>query len=170
VYQAPGGDPIETDRDVLDGLHEVNQLWGECGIHFQIDHYQTIAPEREQLRYRTADYAELNRIRRKFMDDRTLLVVTTGPWDRSGSLGNTGANAWTNMPGEDLLGAVIEKPVSRDSNVLAHELGHYLSLGHVADPRGLMHALIYSDSRRLSGEECESARWAAHAFWKKMIR
>src|SRR5262249_9447959 len=99
VYENPRGIPVESDREALDNVRNINQLWHDCGIQFQIDRYQEIKPDQEQLRYRTANYGELDEIRSKFMDDETLLVVMTGTWDRRGSLGTSFANAWTNMPG-----------------------------------------------------------------------
>jgi hypothetical protein len=170
VYDSPGQDPLQARRDAIDTVQEINLLWRECGIQFQIDDYLAVQAERERLRYRTADFGELNEIRSRFMDDWTLLVVMTGPWDRNGSLGGSHANAWTNLPGEPFLGAILELPVSRDPNVLAHELGHYLSLGHAADMHRLMNPIIYRVSSALSADECKEARWAAGYYWKNMVR
>jgi hypothetical protein len=170
VYQDATGDPIETDRDAIDNVRDVNSLWRDCGIQFQIERYVPIDPASENLRYRTAHHSELNQIRRKFMDDRTLLVVMTGAWDRSGSLGNTWANAWTNLPGEKVYGSVLERSVSKNPGILAHELGHYLSLDHVSDQSDLMNPIIYRTSTQLRPGQCESARWAAKYFWSKMTR
>lgn len=170
VYEDSSGEPIETLKEAGLNVDDVNRLWAPCNVQFQIDRYLTLNPSRFHFRFRTADYNELHDIRKRLMDEETLLVVTTGAWDRSGTLGNTWANAWTSMPGEEFYGAILEQPVSRNANILAHELGHYLSLDHQSDPDFLMNPIIHRGSVLLSREECESARWAVRKFWKKMKR
>ncbi|MBC7691954.1 MAG: hypothetical protein H7222_09300 [Methylotenera sp.] len=157
-------------EQVLKALDQANQIWSSCGIEFQLDDYSVIDPVRYRLRSTTTDYQELSRIRRTFADDRHLLIVATSNWNRSGSLGNTWANAWTNLPGDAEQGAIIERRVAHDPNIIAHELGHYLSLDHVSDSEDLMNPLIYSDSTKLTRSQCASARWAAKAFWAKVLQ
>lgn len=173
VYRDPeDGQAIEDEKAVLRNLEAINRLWSPCEVQFQIDSYHAIVPSEHQLRYRTANYSELQDIRKRFQSDRELLIVTTGNWDRSGSLGNSWANAWTMLPGPggDLYGAILERRVGATPNVAAHELGHYLSLDHVDDQKFLMSPLLSENSIRLSRDECRSARWAVRAFWKKMMR
>lgn len=170
VYRDSYGAPVETEKEAASNIDAVNRIWRECGIQFQVDRYEAVVPSEHRLRYRTAEYGELEEIRRRFRTEKELLVVTTGDWDRSGSLGMSWANAWTNLPGEPNLGAILESSVSGHANVLAHELGHYLSLDHASDSRDLMSPVIFPGSVRLSREQCDSARWAARAFWKRMLR
>jgi hypothetical protein len=171
VYQdTSSNEPVIDERDVADNVRAVNTVWRDCGIQFQVDQYLPVVPEDYRLRFRTANYNELTSARRHFMDDRTLLVVTTGTWNRSGQLGSDWANAWTSMPGERIYGSVLEASVARNANVIAHELGHYLNLGHDDDPRDLMHPLIYRNSDGLTRAQCSSARNAANKYWKEMTR
>ena len=97
-------------------------------------------------------------------------LVTTGTWDRSGSLGETTANAWTSMPGGGPYGSVLERPVGLNSHLIAHEIGHYMNLVHVSDSGAMMNPIIYSTSNRISATQCKTARSAALYFWAQMIR
>ncbi|MGK5085778.1 hypothetical protein WDW37_21015 [Bdellovibrionota bacterium FG-1] len=170
AYQDGSGNLPQTEYDLGQQLGQVNRIWQDCGIQFQLDQFLSVLPVDHSLRYQTADYRELNEIRRLFMEDSTFLVVATGAWNRSGTLGNTWANAWTNLPGEGLYGAILERPVADDANLLAHELGHYLSLGHSKKGQDLMHPVVYRNSVLLTHAQCESARWAAKSFWANVMR
>ena len=97
-------------------------------------------------------------------------MVVTGNWDRAGELGGSGANAWTAMPGGGVLGAVLERAVARDANLVAHELGHSLGLGHEDEETNLMHPVIYPRSWRLAREQCAAARAASRRHRSRMLR
>ena len=150
-------------------INQVNKVWEQCQIHFSIRDYKLVKPSQYGLRSRTSDYQQLQEIRTAFQPtsraENNLLVVVTDNWNRSGSLGNTWANAWTNLPGEKLLGAVLERQVGDDIAIISHELGHYLSLDHEKDWKNLMSPLIFESSRTLTPNQCASARWAARTYF-----
>jgi hypothetical protein len=164
------GDDVESERDAVRDVEYANQIWRDCGIQFQLEDYQSVLPQNYNLRYRTRNYEELNQIRDTFSDENKLLVVATGKWDRTGSLGNTWANAWTNLPGERIYGVVLERAVTNYPQILAHELGHYLSLDHKNDIHSLMNPVVARQSVELSRQECKAARWAAKSYWREMMR
>jgi hypothetical protein len=151
-------------------LGEINQIWDTCGIEFQLAQLKLINPVRHGLNRVTHDSAEFSRIRQKFQDDRHFLVVATSNWSRHGSLGNSRANAWTNLPGDQLHGVIVERRAAYDPNVIAHELGHYLSLDHHSDRRDLMSPVIYSSSTTLTPSQCRTARAAVRTFWTDVMR
>jgi hypothetical protein len=151
-------------------LKRVNTVWSQCEIAFQIDHYSSVNPTTANLAFSTAESDDLNKIRSNFSSDQSLLLVSTGPWDRAGSLGRTPANAWTTMPGAGPYGAILEEPVATTPNIIAHELGHYLSLTHVSDRTDLMNPIIYPTSSLLTSNQCELARNAITDYWPKMLR
>ncbi len=164
------GEDVEPQNDAIRDVEYANQIWRDCGIQFQLEDHQSVQPQEFDLRYRTRNYEELNQIREVFSEPNRLLVVATGRWDRSGSLGNSWANAWTNLPGEEMYGVVLERTVTHYPQILAHELGHYLSLGHEDDSRSLMSPVVARESVELSRQECKEARWAARKYWRNMMR
>ena len=170
VYKDSAGQAIINEQQTVANLAQINAVWQQCNIGFQIDSYLQVEPVEYNLRYQTADNYELDDIRNIFSDDSTLLVATTGSWDRSGSLGGTGANAWTSMPGSPPYGAILERPVSTHTNIIAHELGHYLNLLHTNDGSTLMNPIVYQESTEIYDSDCETARAAATHFWPKMLR
>jgi hypothetical protein len=165
-----GSEPIVSEAEVVRNLREVSRIWEPCGIRFQLDHYYAVEPAAYRLRFNAADYTELDESLRLFGSDSSLLVLATGKWDRTGGLGGSPANAWTLAPGGRLHGSVLESSVAQDFRIMAHELGHYLNLGHVADPGDLMNPVIFEGSTRLDEEQCTTAREAVLNFWKKMLR
>jgi hypothetical protein len=170
VYKDTANVPVIDQQAAAANIQTINRLWGQCKIGFQIDQYQAIDPAEIQLKLALSNFGDLDQARRVFADDDMLLIINTGAWDRSGSLGSTGANAWTSMPGGPPYGAVIEKPVAKFANIIAHELGHYLNLYHDNDATDLMNPIIYSNSTQLKPSQCATARSAAAFFWTKMYR
>lgn len=170
VYRDSTDLPIVSQDDAIANIAGINSVWSRCDIAFQIDQFLAVKPSDYGLRYQTANYSELDDIRETFVETSTLLVVTTGTWDRTGSLGSTGANAWTTLPGTTPYGAILERPVGTYSNIIAHELGHFMNLGHASDTSNLMNPIIYGSSVNLYNSQCESARQAINYFWKKMLR
>ena len=170
VYNTTAGTPVVSQQQSIDNIDGINSVWNSCGIKFQIDQFLPVTPQSENLVYNTSSYSELDEIRSDFATKTDLLVVTTGSWDRSGTLGNTGANAWTTMPDGGLYGVVLESPVGTYVNIIAHELGHYLNLDHVSDTSNLMSPIIYSSSTGLTTNQCQEARSAVQYFWAKMLR
>lgn len=170
VYVDSNGAPVMTQDTALSDLSTINSIWSQCNIGFQFDEYLTPDPTGSGLIFNTANMSELDQIRKVFMDSETLLMVTTGKWDRSGTLGSTGANAWANMPGDGLYGVVLESAVGDYGNIYAHELGHYLNLPHVSDSSDVMNAVIYGSSTKLTTSQCATARNTAISYWTKMLR
>ena len=169
-YENDSGSAIVDQATTLANLQTINQLWGQCNIAFQIDTVQAVNPSQSGLEFSPANTSELDDIRSAYADNKTLLVVTTGTWNRSGSLGSTPANAWTAMPGGGPYGSVLEQPVGNYGNIVAHELGHYLNLDHVSDTSDLMNPIIYANSTSLYPSQCNTARSAANYFWTSMLR
>jgi hypothetical protein len=170
-YLDPTRDAPITDRaSAIANVRSINALWGQCGVGFQIEQYLAVRPEEHGLNFATGSTAELDRIRENFADNGELLVVTTGQWDRAGTLGDSLANAWTTMPGGGIHGVVLEEPVAGYTNIIGHELGHYLNLLHVRDELALMNPVIYANSLALSAEQCSIVRSAAAFFWARMYR
>ncbi|OFY98490.1 MAG: hypothetical protein A2Z97_03915 [Bdellovibrionales bacterium GWB1_52_6] len=155
--------PAISQAETLANLESMNKIWSQCGITFQIDQYEEVTPSGGVSASPSA-MGELDTIRNAYGDDTTLLVATTaGSWSLS-------ANAWTSMPGSAPYGAVIEGAVGAYAPIIAHEIGHYLSLDHVSNQAELMNPVIYSTSTQLSEGECTAARASIDQSWAKMVR
>lgn len=170
VYQDSANKPVLSEAQARRMVSGLNSLWGKCNMSFTLDKYVPVKPAEHGFSYQTANYSDLTAIRQTFMEDESLLVVTTGNWNRSGSLGTTGANAWTSLPGDGPYGVIMESPVGTNANLLAHEMGHYLNLLHVNDDVAMMNPVIYGRSTSIYESQCQTARSAALYFWPKMMR
>lgn len=170
AYDDGTGKPVASQADALTNLQTINKEWAQCDIGFQIEEYDAITPKDYGFNFSPANTDELDPIRTQLSNDHTMLVVTTGTWDRSGSLGDTGANAWTNMPGDGVYGSILEQPVATFALIPAHELGHYMGLVHVADTSDLMNPIIGDTSTTLTPDQCSTARATIPQFWNAMKR
>ena len=170
VYTDSKKKPVVTQSQAISNLTVMNKIFAQCQIAFQIDEFLAVDPTLYNLTFNTANDYELDNIRKVFDDSTHLLVVTTGTWNRNGSLGNTGANAWANMPGDSDMGAILEAAVGTYSNIITHEIGHYLNLDHANDSSNLMNPVIYDTSTGLTASQCREARNTINVYWKRMIR
>ena len=170
VYQDPKGNPVVSSSAMKAAIQSVNSLWSQCEISFKLEEFIPVQPENYGLTYHLASMDEMSTIRNRFQDGSTLLTVTTGSWDRSGSIGQTSANAWTQLPGTAPYGSIFESSVGGNSNLIAHELGHYLNLLHVSDNAAVMNPIVYFSSRTIYTDECSLSRRAAKYFWAAMAR
>jgi hypothetical protein len=168
AYKDSAGKAVVSESETLTNLAQINQVWSQCDIAFEIGSYVAANPSDYGLDFNTASSSDLSRVRGAFLQDSSLLVVTTGAW--SGTLGAGSANAWTTMPGGGTYGVVLESPVGTFPNIVAHELGHYLNLDHVSDTSDVMSPIIYSSSTSLTQAQCTAARAAATHYWSAMLR
>lgn len=168
VYKDSTGRAVVSGDEAISNVGQINSVYAQCGIVFQIDEYLPVTPRDYGLNYNTSSLSELDPIRSALSSSESLLVVTTGTW--MGSLGAGAANAWTTLPGEGHYGAVLEEPVGTYPNLIGHELGHYLNLDHVSDTSNLMNPVIYTSSKGLSAQQCGEMRATATNFWARMIR
>lgn len=165
-YTNSSGTATASEAQAATIIQTMNQIFAQCAIGFQIENYEAVNPAQFSLDYGANSQNQLNQIRRTFdLPSNQLLAVTTGPW-------GTAVNAWTNMPGEGLYGAIMEASiVSYGKGIIyAHEFGHYLGLDHVSNSANLMNPVIYTNSTQLSTSQCQLAQSTLHAYWADMIR
>jgi hypothetical protein len=165
VTYTNNGAPAASATQAATIIHKMNSLFSQCNIGFQIQTYEQVNPADYGLAYGSASQSQTDSIRGQFEVDDRLLAVTTGPW-------GTAVNAWTNMPGDNVYGAIMEQSIVAygDGIIYAHEFGHYLGLDHVSDTSNLMSAIIYTSSSTLTSGQCSTARSVANSYWSRMIR
>jgi hypothetical protein len=170
-YRDPkSGRPVMNQIEAQKVVDGVNKIWGQCGLQVKLERYQTVAASsltHQKLNYHLSSMNELDRIRSAFDDKKDLVVINTGGWNHK-KMG--AANAWTAMPGDAPAGAVIEGPVAHNSQIIAHELGHYLGLDHVSDPTDMMNPLIYDNSTTIYSAQCDSMRKVAQSAHPQALR
>lgn len=170
VFAEAGQAPSISSGQAAAAIRTVNGVWSKCNVAFQLENFAVVNPAGDGVRFNIGNYTELDQVRTHYGSEKMLLVALTGAWDRKGSLGDSGANAWTSMPGGPPYGAVIENTVGTFANIVGHELGHYLNLYHRPDTANLMNPIIYSASTALTGEQCQTARDTAKSTWAAMLR
>jgi hypothetical protein len=147
-------------------IHKMNQVFAQCNIGFQIQQYEQVDPVDYGLAYGSSSQNQTDTIRSTFQSPTDqLLAVTTGPW-------GTAVNAWTNMPGDNVYGAIMEASIVAygDGIIYTHEFGHYLGLDHVSNSANLMNPVISPTSDDLSSSQCATAREVSQSYWSDMIR
>jgi hypothetical protein len=167
VYQDASGNPViskKTARKVTDGI---NQLYKSCNIEFVPEKFEPVQPQKIGLEFNTQSMNELDPIRAQFAEASRLVVINTGDWNHN-SMGS--ANAWTAMPGSIPAGAIIEANAASFAGIVAHELGHYLSLDHINESVNVMNPVIYESSSRFETWQCEEMRKSAYDHWRSMMR
>jgi hypothetical protein len=166
-YMREDGKPVLSKEQAVHVVKQVNGLYERCGIRFRLEEYVEAESSRYGLPFNVNSVSSMDSIRTPFASDRSLVVVNTGDWDQS-RMGS--ANAWTAMPGEHPLGAVLESVVADNANIAAHELGHYLGLDHVSDSLNLMNPIIYGNSIQLTESQCEGMRATAQSVHTAALR
>jgi hypothetical protein len=169
-YIDENGKPVISETEAKTVVDEINKLYASCNVEFRTEEYLSVAPKDRQLPLNPSSPADLEPIRKEFDVPSEMVVINTGKWDHSGGLGADGANAWTAMPGQTPMGAVIEAPVATNGPLVAHELGHYLSLDHDGDSSDLMSPVVYPTSTTLRADQCQSVREAAQGADSHMLR
>jgi len=162
--------PILGKQTTKQVVKEINEIYITCGIRFRVEDYLAVIPKDLGLDYSPTSMGDLTPIRESFDEPGKLVVINTGAWNQAGGLGADGANAWTTMPGQDPSGVVLEKAVSSNSPLVAHELGHYLSLDHFNNASNLMNPIIYENTKELSPNQCSAMRESAQTVWTAALR
>lgn len=168
VYRDSSDDPLVSEIEAITNVSNMNTLWSQCDIAFEIGEYAAVNPADYDFDFNTSSKTDLAGIRNTFEDDKTLLIVTTGSW--TGTLGALSTNAWTMMPGTSTNGVVVEAGSRNSYRLLAHELGHYLNLDHYSSTSNMMNPVIYTTSTSLTSSQCTAARNAAKYYWSAMYR
>lgn len=168
VYDGNASQPLISQSQAASNVQDINSVWAQCHVQFYLENFTAANPANYKLPEDPSSSDDLTAVRTAFTDNARLTVVTTGQW--TGDLGAQPANGWTEMPAIGPFGTVIEQSVATISNLIAHELGHYLNLVHVADEYDVMNPVVYANSLNLTDDQCSEARATAISFWGAMLR
>ncbi|MEO5971707.1 MAG: zinc-dependent metalloprotease family protein [Bdellovibrionia bacterium] len=161
------GKPILSKDSVKELVARINPYFQSCRIRFQMEAYRALDSASYGLSFKVQSSEDMKVFRKPFDDSRYLVVINTQNWDHE-KMGS--ANAWTAMPGESPSGVVMEAPVASYPGLVAHELGHYLSLNHVSNVKNLMNPIIYGTSTFFTAEQCLQMRKTALEVRPSAIR
>lgn len=167
------GLPVSTSEEAQLNIAEVNDLWDGCKVDFVIETYMAVDPTEFHLNYKPSTMRELDQLRMAFEEPTSLLVATTGPWQgdlHQVNKDKTTVVAWSAFPLGNLHGATMDFSVRDDSQIIAHELGHYLGLEHLESKRNIMNPVVYPSSNKLTQTQCILARSTISKYWGKMTR
>lgn len=152
-------------------VSQMNQIWSQCQVQFVLEQYETPVADDAKVLYAPSDLSDLEEDRRIFDDGKHALIVKTGTWDRSGTLGDDGSNGWSTMPPSSPEGLVVEEPVGVNPTLVTHESGHLVGgLDHVSDETNLMDHFVSPDSRTLTANQCADARDTIERHHKAWLR
>lgn len=156
--------PTINSADALTLVQQINTVWSQCDIGFQLENYEAVDPTTVGLDYGAASESELTGIREQFADATRFLVVIAGPW--------TGTTiAWTEEGGYAApFGTVVEDQYGHNPYTVGHELGHYQGLFHVSDDSNLMNPYIGLNTSELTSSQCQTAQQTDLADWQPMLR
>jgi hypothetical protein len=158
------GLPSINNADANTLVSQINTVWSQCDIGFQLENYQAIDPTTVGLDYGAESENELTDLRSQFSDNKTFLVVITGPWS-----GTT--IAWTEEGGYGgPFGTIVEDQYGHNPYTVGHELGHYQGLYHVSDDTNLMNPYIGLNTSKLTSSQCATAQQTDTADWQPMLR
>ena len=166
-FVGANGQPVLSHAQVERVTEGMNRVYRTCGIQFRLEDYLAVNPRNYGFLPESISMDSLDRIRGPFDTGKELVVINTGAWNHK-IMGT--ANAWTMMPGELPAGSVIEGPVADDTALVAHEMGHYLSLEHVSDSANMMNPTIYNSSTVIQSWQCARMRQTATTSRVRALR
>ncbi|MBU6154955.1 MAG: hypothetical protein KGP28_11680 [Bdellovibrionales bacterium] len=143
--------------------NEINKVWSQCKIGFQIERYESVNPLTLGLQYNPEWRSQAGKVRSTFSDNNSLLVVATGKLTSS-------TIAVTQMPGYGPFGVLVEDSFANNPLTVGHELGHYMGLYHFRNSSNLMNPYIGTYTENLTPSQCQIARATNQREWVQMMR
>jgi hypothetical protein len=166
---APDGKGRLSTRKAMPLFREINSIWKQCGIQFALTHFGNTSAKQLDLPYPPQSQADLSTIDAK-MNARgfggAIPLTIAGPWSFFDPISQVYLNGlgwvYANGTGVSKVGAMMsaKKLVAPEAGlILAHELGHALSL-----PEGGDGTLMGPGTPVLSADQCEKTRAFAQAY------
>lgn len=161
----PDGEGLLTKEEMTSLLVRVNEIWSQCSVRFVTRLVENVNARSLGVPYQPKSQDDLSRIAAALNPggfDHAIPLTVAGPWeffDRNTGLFLHGLGwVFTRADGAGIerIGAMIDARKIRwrtHGEIIAHELGHTLSLSHHPDPANVMNG----DSK-LTPEQCTQAR------------
>lgn len=167
-----------ADELLVDRMKLVNNTWSQCAIRFLVRSTGNVSSKDLKVKFNPTSQGDLSELAHALNPKGfkgAIPVTVAGPWSFFDP--NTGVFpfglGWV-FPGNtekdpvSRIGAMISiKKIHGDDAglIIAHELGHALSLGHSADGENLM-----LGGPKLVREQCDQARGFAERFLAEFIQ
>jgi len=149
--------------DALALVAELNQVWSQCKIGFELASYEHVDPATRGLSINPDWRSQGSQIRAAFNDQTGFLVVAVGQFAAS-------TIAVTQMPGVGPYGTLVESAYAANPLTVGHELGHYMGLYHLRNSSNLMNPYIGPHTAQLSQSQCSIARSTNARFWVNLLK
>ena len=157
------GAPTLTKAQAVKLVKEINAVWSQCNIGFQLESYSSVDPSTKGLPENPDWRRDSSNIRSTFSSDHQFVVISVGSFSEA-------TIAVTEMPGGGPYGALVEAAYATNAYTVGHELGHYQNLDHVKDETNVMNPFIGPETNTLTTDQCATARSADQDYWKAMMR
>ncbi|NDG84041.1 MAG: hypothetical protein EBX52_03260 [Proteobacteria bacterium] len=158
-----GNETVLPYADALALVVELNRVWTQCKIGFELSSYEHVDPVTRGLSINPNWRSEGSQIRAAFNDQKSFLVVAVGNFAAS-------TIAVTEMPGYGPYGTLVESGYASNPLTVGHELGHYMGLYHVRNSSNLMNPYIGPHTEQLSPSQCSIARSKNAQFWVSLLK
>jgi hypothetical protein len=154
-----------------------NQVWSQCSIEFVARDIENVSTEALNIPYTPKSQDDLGKIANALnpnADFKNAIPLTfAGPWgfyDPNSGLYLTGLGwAFWEQSKVTRIGAMVDNQkifLASGGPIIAHELGHALSLPHTVEPNNLMGRNGTND---LTSDQCKQARGFALGMLKSFL-
>ena len=163
-------------RSLLGGI---NQVWSQCGIEFLPARLANVSAGDLKVSYSPRSEGDLSAIAAALNPQgygNTLPLTIAGAWNINNNGWIISGLGWAFVrPNHELdhIGAMVDAKSLQGPNaadLLAHELGHALSLQHATEESNVMIPEAHTLGKRFSVAQCEQARGFTQSVLQRFVQ